>query len=508
LYFDLEDAYVKQKIISSDGDWRRHYSLVISTTENDDELKRILQDEESNNSHFDLNQAQALRLHIINRSDGRQLLLFNFHHCMFDGHSIDLFMDEFIRIYRYGDSDSDHFLPKLRYIDYSVYERSMNMSLAREFWEKTLLGYPFDKQLSLPFDKQRMIVTARRTGQAATHDFLLRQETSQAMVEYAQKHHITLYQLGLTCFYLFLHILTDEDDICVETLIANRYRSELQSVIGLFSNNLPCRIQFDRRPTWTFAQLVDEVKQCFLNVVEHAHYPYSKVVELHRLGTSCPLLQSPFIRILFVLTTVTDDEDKTMILDDEHRQLVACNDLPQNTCLEDLEIDMNYHVNNHIITYTVNHSLDLFHPTTGKLMGQRFGHLLDQIFHPNMDRIHDNHIINKLNLVLENEQTIIQRLSISRNFLPLCCSVSSLPSPQKICLITDQQSLSFAEFCTYMQSPFEITDASCRLEIVIKAFADTIKSLKHQEMSVSSTVNKDNFDYIIVGLCFRCFKMM
>ena len=48
-------------------------------------------------------------------------------------------------------------------------------------------------------------------------------------------HQLTPFQLGLATFYAFLFKLTHgQTDLCISCVDANRHRSELQDMIGMF----------------------------------------------------------------------------------------------------------------------------------------------------------------------------------------------------------------------------------------------------------------------------------
>ncbi|CAF1587013.1 unnamed protein product, partial [Rotaria sordida] len=66
-------------------------------------------------------------------------------------------------------------------------------------------------------------------------------------------------------------------DLCISCLNANRYKSELQNIIGMFVTTLPYRIQFD--PHWSFDDLVKYVQEKCLSILEHSHYPLQMIVQ-------------------------------------------------------------------------------------------------------------------------------------------------------------------------------------------------------------------------------------
>ncbi|CAF3961735.1 unnamed protein product, partial [Adineta steineri] len=487
LYFDKISGHVKQKILTSNDNMGQHYSLIKTIVKNDDEFKCLMADEETNISIFDLNQARSLRVNLIEWNDGQQLLLFNVHHCMFDGHSLDLFINEFIRAYGYIDSVSTPLplMSQINYIDYVIHERIMDMTEASRFWYEELLTYPFDKMPALPLNNNSLKERTLFTGDGAMHAFKLTQETSKAMVIYAQEYDTTLYIVGLTCFYLFVYLMTDDNDICVETLHANRHRDEIQSIIGLFSNNMPCRVQIKHSLIQTFEQLLIEVKQRLFNIMQYSYFPYPKLLEMHRKDRPCPVFITPFLNLLFVLTISSDDDQEKLKLDDLGTTLTPFYIPLEDKALEELQIDMDLNESSKTITFTVNHALRSFDPTTGKLLGQRFQCLLEHLFHPNSNMIRDREMFNELNLILEHEQILINQFSNPYVYTPsmslstTTTTTIAIPAFQKISLIIGQQSLSFAELSYHTTSSIENSHISrtSKLAYLLEIFAKNINAL-------------------------------
>ncbi|CAF4244156.1 unnamed protein product, partial [Rotaria sordida] len=93
------------------------------------------------------------------------LILFNIHHSAFDGASLSIFLRDFSLAY-----ETDRSLPlddnALEYIDYSVYEHQMDMTLSSDFWKSQLQTYNLECRLPLPTDRQRSS-TDQRSGFAS-----------------------------------------------------------------------------------------------------------------------------------------------------------------------------------------------------------------------------------------------------------------------------------------------------------------------------------------------------
>lgn len=126
------------------------------------------------------------------------------------------------------------------------------------------------------------------------------------MLVCTQELNVSLFQLGLTCFYLFLDgISCDNRDAPIGATHLNRHQSELISMIDMFVNILPCRIRCASLRHLTFVQLVPHVQQTFLSRVEHSHLLYDEVLDLH--GVPTPSFQFPYLQTLFSVETPNVD---------------------------------------------------------------------------------------------------------------------------------------------------------------------------------------------------------
>ncbi|CAF1566377.1 unnamed protein product, partial [Adineta steineri] len=198
-------------------------------------VKKIL----SQTDLFDLSIGHIINCHILRRDQSNHsftrnndlltkddLILFTIHHAMFDGASTSIFLRDLFLAYQSNElfSIDDN---SLQYIDYSIYEHVMDMTLSHEFWLSELNGYNFVRQLLLPVDRQRSS-TDQRSGLASTAQIIFDDKICRSFLNYASSHHLTPFQLGLSIFYVFLFKLTrGETDLCISSINTNRYRSEL-----------------------------------------------------------------------------------------------------------------------------------------------------------------------------------------------------------------------------------------------------------------------------------------
>jgi hypothetical protein len=309
--FNVEHGYLEQSIFDVSSDGQRSYSVLLSTAHNEQELKTVGFQEVSLSLGDAVFRCHFIRWGHINQDALKQddFVIFTFHHGSFDQTAVDLFVDELTLAYS-GNYDLQK--PFLQYIDYAAYERtSMDVNAAKDYWHKVLQGYPWNRQLDLPYDFD-MPTNARRTGRGW---FILNSVPSaitDAMINRAKDLNATLFQLTLSCFYIFLVQLSpNNQDICVTIPVENRYRPELKNIIGLFVNMLPCRVAFDASSTSivTYIDVLRKVQNNLSNMIQYGELSYLELLELHRAPNIN--IQFPFLHAYFALTLADNSDLET-----------------------------------------------------------------------------------------------------------------------------------------------------------------------------------------------------
>ena len=105
------------------------FPIIESTYEVDEQRNQILHDEKRNPQLFDLAQGLAFRCHLVyhqhissnNLLSDKDLLIFNFHHALFDFPSMNIFLHDLNQAYATGQlSNNDD--TTLRYLDCEYYD--------------------------------------------------------------------------------------------------------------------------------------------------------------------------------------------------------------------------------------------------------------------------------------------------------------------------------------------------------------------------------------------------
>jgi hypothetical protein len=323
------------------------------------------------------------------------IIIFTIHHSVFDGTSVSIFLNDLSIAYT-----NDCPLPVdenvIQCIDTAVHERLMDMTRSQEFWYSQLKDYNFTRSLGLPVDRH-CLPTDYRSGFYFATQINFDDDISTAFLDYVILHHVTPFQLAITIFYAFLFKLTDgQDDLCFNFLHANRYRAELQNIIGMFVATLPFRIHLNSH--WSFDKLVKHVQENCLSIFEHTHYPLQRILADFQLNYS----NVSFLDILFEFLTVSPDINK-FFLDGSNLEQVSVERLHEAT-LFDFNVMFVYHpaIESGKLSCNIYGSRNVFDENTVNNIARRLQAVFSQIFTKSRaDQI------DKLSLALPDEGMLI-----------------------------------------------------------------------------------------------------
>ena len=416
LTFDYDDMIMQHCVgISDIADDRTasEYQLTCHQFYHQYEIEKTTNGIISHANRFDLSKGRVIQCHVLHYSPSSDqpfvehadvlssgdLILFCIHHSVFDGASTSIFFQELTQKY-----DSDGILStntdRLQYIDYAVHEYQLDMTSSQAFWRRQLQQYNLQRVLSLPSDRRRSS-TEQRSVRASSAQFTLDNDLSSAFFTYASAHQLTPFQLGLAAFYVFLFKLSHgQSDLCISCINANRYRPELENMIGMFVATLPYRMQL--QPHWSFDELVKHVRDTSVSILEHSQYPLQHILsDFHENQTSVS-----FLEIVFDFITASPNTSQ-LSLDGTTLRPVSLSSSSEVakfdfmcTFISDSSLDPG-ELSCHFVC-----SHDLYDERTVATMSQRFQHLLHQLFSPTHSTIISdqyNVSISRLSLVLPDE---------------------------------------------------------------------------------------------------------
>jgi surfactin family lipopeptide synthetase A len=253
---------------------------------------------------FNLATGPLLRVRLFLQRNDENFLLVVMHHIVSDGWSIQLFTREFRTLYeaaRRGDVAS---LPAVQqYLDYSISQRQSlagdRLATLLAYWRKQLDGAP--SVIGLPLDRPR---PARQSFHGALHPFSVPSSSLQNLRSLCREGGVVPFMVLLSAFDVLLFRYTNQSRIVVGTPIANRNRSELETVIGFFTNTLV--LSSSVAPEMTFRELLAQVRDTTLGAYEHQELPFEKLVS--ELQPERSLSHNPLFQVMFTFQNLPGDK--------------------------------------------------------------------------------------------------------------------------------------------------------------------------------------------------------
>ncbi|MEB7831147.1 non-ribosomal peptide synthetase [Staphylococcus xylosus] len=328
---------------------------------------------------FNLRQSPLLRVKIVKLADQRHILLFDIHHIISDGFSINLIIKEFIALYHERTLDK----LKVQYKDYSEWMHNRDLSGQRTFWlsqfedEAPVLDLPYDH--SRP--KQQSF-----TGKTVSAE--MPKETRDALHELAQKTNSTDYMILLSSFMILLHKYSRQEDVVIGSPISGRTHQDTDNLLGMFVNTLPMRAYPENNKA--FEQFLDEVRDTALKAYDNQEYPLEELVD--EVVERRDLTRNPLFDVLF---TLQNNETQDLQIEDwdikEKRATNTKAKFDLNMMIED---DEAYKV-------SLEYAAELFEPQTVERMLNHYLKILSEVVqHPAQN-------ISDIDMTTEEERTQI-----------------------------------------------------------------------------------------------------
>ncbi len=261
-YFEIENKQIVQKIAKNI------------------DIKIEIQDVNTNDvndlfyiytSNFDLSKAPLFKVLLFKLPNGKALLMLDVHHIIFDGTSLNNFINELSNAYNGKE------LPKLdiSYKDFAVWEtealENCNFKESKEFWLGKFSGdIPV---LNLPTVYKR---PKSKSYEGTTYKSEISKEITEKTNNFANSHNVTPFMVMLSCYYILLNKYSGDTDIIVGSPASGRLYKELEPLLGMFVNSVPLRNAI--LPNMSFKEFLQNVKETCLNSFEHQDYPFDVLV--------------------------------------------------------------------------------------------------------------------------------------------------------------------------------------------------------------------------------------
>lgn len=348
---------------------------------------------------FDLNRAPLIRVDLIHIDEQNMLLVQTVHHIICDGWSMKNIIHEVVELYSKftGTRKISDSVPKIQYLDYAYwhnqYIRSAEVKKHMTYWENILSGELAD--LNLPYDYYHV---KNRNYKGDEISFEISPDLKRKMEVYCQKNNCTAYMFLLTIFKILLYRYTGQTDIILGTPVANRNRTEVESMIGFFVNTLALRSDLSGNPA--FETVLNNSKKRIVEALNHQDAPFEKVVEAVN-----PVRKTNTSALFKIMFNLLISPDLSLELPDVQ---ITTKELYTGTARFDLTLT--FIKKNSQYTGVLNYSTELFKKETIRDMTSHFINLLTDVFQSGKKTP-----INKLQLISKDEYF---HLTQERNRVP------------------------------------------------------------------------------------------
>jgi acyl carrier protein len=245
-----------------------------------------------------LTEAPIFRTTLLRLTPEENVLMLTIHHIVGDGWSNGLLVREVGHFYHALFKGKPVDLPPLsvHYADYALWQeewlKSAQFKKQLGYWEETLAGEP--PVLDMPTDYPREIGLTSYT--AFIESLLLSQQLGDNIKRLCIDLDVTLFMVLFATYVALLHRYTGQTELMIGTTAANRNRSELEHLIGLFANPLILRPKISE--DMTFREVAVTLRDHSLNGFAHQEVPFEMVLEMLQERKSVarkPVIQTHFL---------------------------------------------------------------------------------------------------------------------------------------------------------------------------------------------------------------------
>lgn len=220
--------------------------------------------------------------------DTSHTLLYTFHHIIFDGWSLAVFLDELFAVYEGICTGNVPDLPKPpSYARFAQWQRAgmdgPHARQERDWWKKHLDDLP---SLEVRPDFPRPDV---QSFKGHTLSFSVPHKVSSAIDALAHRHGATPFMAWLAIYALILGRMSGQSSFAVGSSISGREHPLTERMVGFFLNNLVVRT--DINSDANFISHLRNIRQSVLLSLEHAGLPFQFIAD--GLGQNLDISRNP-----------------------------------------------------------------------------------------------------------------------------------------------------------------------------------------------------------------------
>jgi amino acid adenylation domain-containing protein len=236
---------------------------------------------------FDLSTAPLMRVALIQLADDVYRFVWSYHEVVIDGWSASVIFNDVFNFYETLAHGHELKVERGRpFRDYIVWLRDQDLSEAETFWRQTLQG--FDEPTSFGVGNGK----ASATHTYAEEQLRLSTETSDALQAFARRHELTLNTLFQGAWAMLLNRYSGARDVVFGVTISGRppEMPEVESMVGMFANTLPARIEVT--PGTTLLPWLTQLHEQQVTMRKFEYTPLMQLQQWSDVPKGTPLFES------------------------------------------------------------------------------------------------------------------------------------------------------------------------------------------------------------------------
>ena len=226
------------------------------------------------NQPFDLEHNLLLKVALF-KVENDTLLVFNTHHSIMDGWSLEILIQKVIQ--SYSSDQLNISSSEIQFKDFAVWEQGKKKDVNLDFWSTYLDDYVWKEIL------EETSVTNESGRDGASLNWKFNSDLWKGLSLIAKKKKVTVHTILATLFGVLLCKNYEHNDICIGTVNSGRSHSKLQSELGMFVKTLPLRVQLN--PDQKLNALLIDKQEDLLNINKFQDIPdkHRKVIRIEAL---------------------------------------------------------------------------------------------------------------------------------------------------------------------------------------------------------------------------------
>lgn len=240
---------------------------------------------------FNLDVCPLFRLALIKVNSNKSILLFDIHHTISDGISVNILINELLSIYNGVDAQTS----VVQYGDFVKWHESFIKSQKVKEEEKYWINV-FQNQISvlnLPYDFPRPSIQ-KFDGDRVFLE--LSQEEVNQIKQFTRENKLSLFMVLISAYSILLSKLSRQEDIIIGSPIHGRVHSDIVKAPGMFVNTINLRtIPIGNMKIKKF---LHNIKDISLESYENQNYQYEELVG--KLDIKRDLSRNPLFDVMFI----------------------------------------------------------------------------------------------------------------------------------------------------------------------------------------------------------------